>query len=57
MRIPPTHVASIVKLDKMECYEAAKRDSAAERQKERIGNSYAKVLGLPDSSFELVHAV
>lgn len=57
MRIPAAHVASIVKLDKLEYYEAAKRDSAAERQKERIENSYAKVLGIADSGSALVHAV
>lgn len=57
MRIPPARVASIVKLDKLEYYEAAKRDSAALAQKSRIENSYAKVLGLPDSGSALVRRV
>jgi hypothetical protein len=58
MRLPAAHVASIVKRDKLEYYEAAKRDSAAAGQRERMEDSYAKGLGLDSShGSALVHAV
>jgi len=53
MRVPVAHVTSIVRLNKMDYYEKARRDSASERQKERMEHSYAKVLGL-DSAVSVV---
>jgi hypothetical protein len=46
MFLPAAHVTSIAKLDKMEYYEKAERDSAAARQKARMEAGYARVLGI-----------
>src|ERR1700753_366496 len=51
MRMPVARVPSVAKMNKMDYYALAARDSVAERQKARMEKSYAKTLGI-DSAQE-----